>query len=104
MVHKSVSMTDAGEVTTYIVKGNDTETFMIESFKMSDNFALNHSINRPHRSTAVKIFCNDTCEWKIVVPAGTFSYEDEVKMQDGGKILDIVKDFLAEFFGISFAW
>lgn len=104
MVHKSVSQTDAGEVTTFIVKGKNTETFRIESFKMGDDYALKHSINRPLRSTEVKIFCNNTCEWKIVVPSGTFTYAEEMEMQDEGKILDIVKDFLSNFFGILFAW
>lgn len=104
MVHKSVTNTESGETTTYIVRGQSTETFRIVSFKMSDSYAMENGIARPHRATEVQVFNSDTLDWKVVVPQGTFTYSEEMEMQDKGKILDIVKDFLNEYFAMLFAW
>lgn len=104
MVHKSVTQTESGETTTYIVRGQSTETFRIVSFKMSDSYAIKNGIARPNRDTEVQVFNSDTLDWKVVVPYGTFTYGEEIEMQDNGKMLDIVKDFLNEYFAMLFAW
>ncbi len=106
MVYKHDRATDAGSLTTFIVKGKDTATFSIVSFVMSDSFVEKNHIARADRSIEIKAFYPETLEWKVIVPAGVFSYGDCIKMQDDGckTLLDKVQAFLRDYFGIDFKW
>ncbi|MBO6031753.1 MAG: hypothetical protein J6Q22_09790 [Prevotella sp.] len=106
MVYKSERAVDSGNITTFIVKGKDTATFRIVSFKMSDNYAEINNIRRAERSIEISIFDPNSLEWKEIVPAGTFRYGDciEMQMDDCGNILVKVRDFLRDYFGIEFSW
>lgn len=106
MVYKSERTTDAGCVTTFIVKGKDTSTFRIVSFSMSDAFAAKQHINRAERSIEISIFDPDSLEWKVIVPSNVFRYGDceEMQMKDSSFLLGKVQEFLSDYFGIAFSW
>lgn len=104
MVYKSTCETKTGHLTTMIVRGDGTPTFRITSFKMSDYFAKEQKIDRPIRSVEVSLFDSDSAEWKVIVPTGIFTHEDCMAMQEEGKMLDKVQEFLKDFFGICFSW
>lgn len=105
MVYKSERATDAGCVTTFIVKGKDTSTFRIVSFS-SDAFAAKKHSNREERSIEISIFDSDSLEWKVVVPSSVFNYGDCLEMQtrDSTVLLSKVQDFLRDYFGYNFTW
>ena len=104
MVYQSYSAVNDGEVTTFIVRGKDTATFRIVSYKMGEAFAVEHRVRRVQRSIAVSIWDGACLEWKEIVPAGIFTYGDMELMQDKGQMLEKVKEFLETFFGIVFSW
>ena len=106
MVYKSERATEAGCVTTFIVKGKDTATFQIVSFSMSDSFAAKQHMNRAERSIEVSIFDSNSLEWKVVVPSSVFNYGDCLEMQtrDSSFLLSKVQEFLRDYFGIKFSW
>jgi len=106
MLYKSERATDAGCVTTFIVKGKDTSTFRIVSFSMSDAFAAKQHINRVERSIEISIFDSDSLEWKVVVPSSVFNHGDCLEMQtrDSMFLLRKVQEFLRDYFGIAFSW
>ena len=106
MVYKHERATNAGSLTTFIVKGNGTATFSIDSFVMSDSFAEKTYIARAERSIEIKVFSPETLEWKVIVPAGVFSYGDCIEMQNDEckSLLEKVQAFLSDYFGIDFKW
>ena len=106
MLYKSERATDAGCVTTFIVKGKDTSTFRIVSFSMSDAFAAKQHINRAERSIEISIFDSNSLEWKVVVPSSVFNHGDCLEMQtrDSTFLLGKVQEFLRDYFGIAFSW
>ena len=106
MVYKHDRATNAGSLTKFIVKGNDTATFSIDSFVMSDSFAEKSHIERAERSIEIKAFSPETLEWKVIVPVGVFSYGDCIEMQNDGckSLLEKVQAFLRDYFGIDFKW
>ena len=106
MVYKSERATDAGCLTTFIVKGKHTATFRIESFSMSDAFAAKQHINRAERSIEISIFDPNSLEWKVVVPSNILNHGDCLEMQtrDSSFLLSKVQEFLGDYFGIEFSW
>lgn len=105
MVYTSERVTDSGKIKTFLVRGNGTSTFRIVSFRMSDDFAEKQHLRRVERTIEISVFDSYSMEWKVLVPSVVFSYGDCMDMQtEDSRLLDKVRDFMRDYFGIDFSW
>ena len=104
MLHKNKTTIPAGEITTWMVRGQNTLTFKISVFMMGHEYAMRQNLSSPVREIEVMAYDPEDMTWKVLIPNGIFSNTEVEAMVEADHVLEEVRDFLKDFFGIEVSW